>query len=152
MWMRPVGWSFPRLGEYQVAGETSQSLANRLIDDYRRYLRNPSIEITVLKRVQVLGAVARPGVYNVDPTTTIADALALAGGVSSIGSQDKIRIMRDGAELTTGVSERTMIGDSPIQSGDQIFVPERSLFARNTAVYTTIISAVVTLTIALFLR
>ncbi len=143
---------FPRLGEYQVAGETSQSLANRLIDDYRRYLRNPLIEITVLKRVQVLGAVARPGVYNVDPTTTIADALALAGGVSSIGSQDKIRIMRDGAELTTGVSERTMIGDSPIQSGDQIFVPERSLFARNTAVYTTIISAVVTLTIALFLR
>ena len=106
----------------------------------------------MLKRVQVLGAVARPGVYNVDPTTTIADALALAGGVSSIGSQDKIRIMRDGAELTTGVSERTMIGDSPIQSGDQIFVPERSLFARNTAVYTTIISAVVTLTIALFLR
>jgi polysaccharide export outer membrane protein len=143
---------FPRLGEYQVAGETSQSLANRLIDDYRRYLRNPSIEITVLRRINVLGSVAKPGVYNVDPTVTIADALALAGGVTPIGSQDNIRIIRDGQELITSVSDRTLIGDSPIQSGDQIFVPERSLFKRNTALYTTLISAAVTLTIALFIR
>lgn len=143
---------FPRLGEYQVAGETSQSLANRLIDDYRRYLRNPSIEITVLRRINILGAVGSPGIYNVDPTVSISDALALAGGVTSIGSQDKIRIIRDGVELTTGISERTTIGDSPIQSGDQIFVPERSLFARNTALYTTLISAAATIAVALFLR
>ena len=143
---------FPRLGDYQAAGETSQSLALRLAEDYRRYLRNPSIEITVLRRINILGAVGRPGVFNVDPTVTIADALALAGGVTAIGNQDAIRIVRDGQELTTGINERTAIGDSPIQSGDQIFVPERSLFQRNTALYTTAISAAVTLVIALFIR
>ena len=88
---------FPRLGDYQVAGETSQSLAKRLSEDYRRYLRNPSIEITVLRRINVLGAVSRPGLYNVDPTVTVADALALAGGVTSIGNQDNIRIIRNGS-------------------------------------------------------
>ena len=134
---------FPRLGEYRVAGETSQSLANRLIEDYRRYLRNPSIEVTVLRRVNVLGAVAKPGVYQLDPTVTIADALALAGGVTPIGSQDDIRIIRDGQEITASISDRVAIGDSPIQSGDQIFVPERSMFKRNTALYTTLISAAV---------
>jgi polysaccharide export outer membrane protein len=142
----------PRLGEYVVVGETSQSLASRLIEDYRRYLRNPSIEITVLRRINVLGAVAKPGVYNVDPTVTIADALALAGGVTPIGNQDNIRIIRDGQELTASISDRTQIGDTPIQSGDQIFVAERSIFRRNTALYTTLISAAVTLSIALFLR
>jgi len=143
---------FPRLGEYQVAGETSQSLVNRLIEDYQRYLRNPSIEITVLRRINILGAVGDPGIYNVDPTVTIAGALALAGGVTPNGNQDRIRIIRDGVELTTGISERTTIGDSPIQSGDQIYVPERGVFQRNTGLYASLISAVAALTIALFLR
>ena len=143
---------FPRLGEYQVAGETSQSLVNRLIEDYRRYLRNPSIEITVLRRINILGAVGNPGIYNVDPTVTIADALALAGGVMTSGNQDRIRIIRDGVELTTGINERTTIGDSPIQSGDQIYVPERSVFQRNTGLFATMLTSAITLTIALFLR
>lgn len=143
---------FPRLGEYHVGNETAGSLVDRLVEDYRRYLVNPSIEITVLRRVNILGAVTRPGVYNVEPTVSIADALALAGGVTPIGNPNEIRIIREGQELTTAISERTLVGDSPIQSGDQIYVPERGIFSRNTALITTMISAVVTLSIALFLR
>jgi protein involved in polysaccharide export with SLBB domain len=144
--------TLPRLGEYDVHDETAEHLVTRLLDDYRRYLLNPSIEVTVLRRVNILGAVSKPGIYNVDPTVTIADALALAGGVTPIGNGDQIRIVREGVELSTSVSQRTLIGDSPLQSGDQIFVPERSIFKRSTAVYTTLISAAVTLTIALFIR
>src|SRR5438105_2775095 len=66
---------FPRLGEYKVTGETPESLVTRLMEDYRKYLVNPSIEITVLRRINILGAVSKPGIFNVDPTITIADAL-----------------------------------------------------------------------------
>lgn len=142
---------FPRLGEYDVLNETAEHLVTRLVDDYRRYLLNPSIEITVLRRVNILGAVSKPGIYNVDPTITIADALALAGGVTPIGNGDKIRLIRDGAVLTS-ISVATRIGDSPVQSGDQLFIPERSVFKRNTALYTTLISAAVTISVALFIR
>ena len=87
-----------------------------------------------------------------DPTVTIADALAMAGGVTTIGNPDNIQILRDGQELTTGVSQRTRIAESPMQSGDQIYVPERGIFSRNTGLYTTLFSAAITLTVALFLR
>lgn len=143
---------FPRLGEYDVRGETAEHLVTRLVDAYRKYLLNPSIEVTVLRRVNILGSVSKPGIYNIDPTITIADALALAGGVTPIGDGDKIRILREGQDIGSLVSQRTRISDSPLQSGDQIFIPERSLFQRNTTLYATIISAVVTITVALFLR
>jgi protein involved in polysaccharide export with SLBB domain len=143
---------FPRLGEYDVNAETAEHLVTRLVVDYRRYLLNPSIEVTVLRRVNILGAVTKPGIYNVDPTVTIADALALAGGVTTIGNGERIQIIRNGLEVSNSVSQRTRIGDSPLESGDQIFVPERSLFQRNTALYATLISSAVTVAVALFLR
>jgi protein involved in polysaccharide export with SLBB domain len=142
----------PRLGEYGVMNETPDHLAKRLVEDYRRYLLNPSIEVTVLRRVNILGAVTRPGVYTVDPTVTLADALALAGGVTPIGNGEQIQILRDGNTQTTGISLGSRIADLAVQSGDQIFVPERSVFRRNTALYTSLISAAVALTIAIFLK
>jgi polysaccharide export outer membrane protein len=143
---------FPRLGDYDVNNETAEHLVTRLVQDYRKYLLNPSIEVTVLRRVNILGAVTKPGIYNVDPTITIADALALAGGVTPIGNPDKIRIIREGSELSTSVSQRTRISDSPLQSGDQILVPERGFFSKDTRIYTALISAAVTLGVALFIR
>jgi protein involved in polysaccharide export with SLBB domain len=143
---------FPRLGEYQVNEENAEHLVTRLVEDYRRYLINPSIEVTVLKRVNILGAVAKPGIYNIDPTITMADALALAGGVTPIGNGDQIRIIRQGQEIESVVSQRIRVADSPLQSGDQVFVPERSFLRRNSALYTTLISAAVTIAVALFLR
>lgn len=143
---------FPRLGEYVVIDETPMTLEARLLVDYRQYLRNPSIEVTVLRRVNVLGAVNRPGVYNVDPTVAISDVIAMAGGATPIGDPSDIRVMREGEVLTTQIDERTVIGNSPIRSGDQIYVPERSWIARNTGIVATLISAAATITVALFLR
>ena len=149
----PAGWwSFHDSASTGSLDETGEHLVQRLLEDYRRYLLNPSIEITILRRINILGAVTRPGIYNVDPTVTIADALAMAGGVTTIGNPDNIQILRDGQELTTGVSQRTRIAESPMQSGDQIYVPERGMFSRNTGLYTTLFSAAITLTVALFLR
>lgn len=143
---------FPRLGEYQVMNETQEQLVGRLIEDYRKYLLNPSIEITILRRINILGAVTKPGVYNIDPTVTIADALALAGGVTPLGNGDAVRVLRNGQPLDLVISQRTRVGDSPLQSGDQIFVPERSLLRQNTGLLAALVSAVVTVTVALILR
>jgi len=93
-----------------------------------------------------------PGLHLVDPTVTVADALALAGGPSINADQDKIRIIRDGVELDVDVRVNTRIADSPLQSGDQIYVPLRSWITRNAGLVAATMSAVVSLTIALFLR
>lgn len=144
---------FPRLGEYSVLNETGDHLVQRLVEDYRKYLLNPSIEITVLRRINIVGAVAKPGIYNVDPTVTIADALALAGGVTPVGNRNDIQVVRDGERLKTGISEGTRIGDSLLESGDQIYVPELNVFKRNTTtLYTTLVSAALTVGITILLR
>jgi polysaccharide biosynthesis/export protein len=143
---------FPRVGEYAVLGETPATLEAKLQADYQQYLRNPSINVTVFRRVSIIGAVNDPGLKQVDPTFTIMDALALAGGATNLGDQNKIRIIRDGVQIEAELSVDTRLADSIIRSGDQIFVPERAWLSRNTGVIATGISATVALVIALFIR
>ncbi len=143
---------FARVGEYSVLAETPNSLEARLIADYGRFLRDPNINVTVLRRIIVRGAVNDPGLKQVDPTITIAAALALAGGATSLGDQNKIRILRDGQEIEGDVTLNTRLADSIIRSGDQIFVPERSWISRNTGIVATSISGSIALVIALFIR
>lgn len=143
---------FPRVGEYRVLDDSPETLKARLLADYQQYLRNPSIEITVLRRVRIVGAVNNPGLHLVDPTVTVADALALAGGATLNGDPNKIRIIREGVEIAVNVRADLRITDSPIQSGDQIYVPERSWVARNSGVVAASITATVSLMIALFIR
>lgn len=143
---------FPRVGEYSVLGDTPESLTSRLQEDFRQYLRNPSIEVTVLRRVRVIGAVNNPGLFQLDPTVTIADALARAGGATALGDPDKIRIIRGGQEIAVDVTSETPIAESPIRSGDQLYVPERSWISRNSGVVAATITGAVSLVIALLVR
>ncbi len=88
----------------------------------------------MLRRVNVLGSVRNPGLYYVDPTTTVADALALAGGVNPDGKQNSFELLRDGKRLPVELSRDSRLADSPLQPGDQLRVPQRSWLSRNTAV------------------
>ncbi len=143
---------FPRIGEYRVLDETPESLEAKLLAAYRKYLRNPSIDVTVLRRIRIMGAVKSPGLYPVDPTVTVADAIALAGGATPIGDPTKVQIIRNDEVVTTELNQNTRLADSPIQSGDQLFVPERSWVARNSNVVAATIAGLMSLVIALFIR
>jgi polysaccharide export outer membrane protein len=133
----------PRLGPVSVTAMSADSLKRRLVADYTTYLRDPSIEVTVLRRVSVSGAVRTPGVFTVEPTLTVADVLALAGGASPEGQRNRVEVMRAGTTVTRSVSRGTRIGDSPVRSGDQLVVPEKSWLSRNTALVTGIASSAV---------
>ncbi len=143
---------FPLVGEYHVLQDTPETLREKLLVDYRKYLKNPSIEVTVLRRVRIMGAVYKPGLYQVDPTVTLADALAQAGGATRLGQANKVQIIRDGKTIAVNLGQNTPIADSPLQSGDQLFVPERSWFSIHSNVVASVIAAAVTLSVALFIR
>lgn len=134
--------TLPLLGEKKVSGIAMDRLRDMLIEDYRVQLRNPSIDVTPLRRVDVLGEVREPGVYKIDPTVSLAGAVALAGGATSAGDLNQITVVRSG-----GVSERIPSGTSlttaQVRSGDQIFVGRRSWFERNS---TFVVSALLSIT------
>jgi protein involved in polysaccharide export with SLBB domain len=122
----------PSIGPIEVQRLSTDSLKALLVARYSASLRNPAVEVTVLRRVNVLGAVRNPGVYHVDLTNTVADVLALAGGVSSEGNQNRIELVRGGKRQPVRLSGDSRLAESPILSGDQLLVAERGWFERNT--------------------
>jgi protein involved in polysaccharide export with SLBB domain len=123
---------FPRLGPWPVRDKDATALKAELIEAYARYLRTPAVEVTFLRRINVGGAVQRPGVYYIDPTMTVRDALLEAGGPTPLGRTDRVELIRDGNRIQARVHQDLPIVESPVQSGDQLHVPERSWLSRNT--------------------
>jgi protein involved in polysaccharide export with SLBB domain len=132
---------FPKIGPVHVSEMSTDSLRKMLLATYSTYLRDPAIEITMLRRVNVLGAVTRPGLYPVDPTMSVTDVLALAGGATPNGNQKKLELIRNGQRVPVDFSMRTPVGETPIRSGDQLYLPERSWLSRNGYVVGALIGA-----------
>jgi polysaccharide export outer membrane protein len=123
----------PLLGHRAVTGIRLTDLKQQLLEEYAEQLRNQEVQITLLRRVRILGAVDEPGLYYIDQTMTLGDAVALAGGATNEGKLDDIKIIRDGEEIRSNLDSTVSVVEE-VQSGDQIIVPERSWFARNGAV------------------
>lgn len=120
----------PLLGWTDVDGLSGSQLRDSLLVAYGAQIRNQTVQIIPLRRIRVLGAVQQPGLYHVDPTMSLIDAIAIAGGPTPTGTLDGIEIIRGGAVVASGIAETDLVG-SYVRSGDQIMVPERSWFARN---------------------
>ena len=138
----------PRLGPVEATAETAESLRKRVSSAFAEFLPHTSISVMVLRRVQILGAVRNPGLYPVDPTMTLGDALALAGGPTIQGKPNTVQLLRDGKHIAANLSSHTPIANSALRSGDQIFVPERSWLSRNAVVVSAAMTATVTLLVA----
>ena len=102
-----------------------------------RFEENPEFVMEPLVRVSVSGEVDRPRVYAVRPETSIAEAVAVAGGATRDGNRDRIRILRTEpggqtrelvADLNDPTAGAAMI---PVLSGDQIVVDRKRNFLRD---------------------
>jgi len=136
----------PMLGETVVTGVPIPALRDSLLAQYRRQLRNPSIMITPLRRVMVLGEVNIPGLKELDPTMSLASAIALAGGPNGQGRLSRIHVVREGEVLRERVDPAMALHAIDIRSGDQIFVGRRSWFEANS---TYVISTGISMTLLL---
>jgi polysaccharide export outer membrane protein len=121
----------PYLGGRSVTGVDPLALRRRLAEEYAGVLENQEVQIGLLRRIRILGAVRNPGLYRVDATMTIADALALAGGLAPNGRAGDIRILRAGETIPVDLAGGAPAGLA-LRSGDQITVAEAGWFARNS--------------------
>ncbi len=103
---------FPKIGPVRVGGEPPMRVQQRVAAAYGEFIQHNSIDVTFLRRVQVLGAVRNPGLYPVDATMTISDALALAGGTTGDGSPDRVELIRGGSASPSS-SPRTRASRAP---------------------------------------
>jgi polysaccharide export outer membrane protein len=144
--------TFPKLGPLPVAAMHPDSIRPMLLAEYAKYLVNPSVEVVPLRRVSVLGAVARAGLYPVDPTMTLADAVALAGGAAPDGKRDVVELRRGAEVVIAKLDVATPVSRTPLRSGDQLWVPQRSWLSRNPWVFSSVVAAAATITAVVISR
>ena len=126
------GISHPLLRDVEVAGLPMAGVEARIRERYERLETNPQFVVQPLLRVSVGGEVRQPSLYRLPPTTTIAEAVALAGGASERARLDRVRLFRGGEEIAVDMtSPEAGLAQTPISSGDQIFVDRRTSIFRD---------------------
>ena len=140
----------PLLGEVSVEERGWDEVRDWLLQEYGKELRNPSIELTPLRSVYVLGEVNLPGRYNIDPTNdNLAGAVSLAGGVTPNGDMRNMRIVRDGGVILDGIAVEQGLAQLGIRSGDQLFVGRRGWIDRNSTFIVSAILSVSSIVVAI---
>lgn len=134
--------SFPLLGAVRIGG-LSSAQAERLITTRLRdgrFLQNPQVTLNVLQfrsqQVSVLGNVNRPGRYPLETTgMRLTEVLALAGGISSNGSDTVILVTeRSGSRQRREIDvAQLFLGGDP--GGDVLIHPGDSLYVHRAPVF-----------------
>jgi len=118
--------NYPFLNEIKISGLTVKQLEDLIIKGLKpKYLVNPNVYAQVIeyRPFYIHGEVNNPGGYPYQPGLTINQAIALAGGITERGSEDKIYIYK---EYDKNKRLRATLS-SEINAGDTITI-DQSLF------------------------
>jgi len=123
--------ALPLVGEVTAAEQTTSQLAAMLVARYSKYLKAPSITVSVrefrVERVYVLGQVNRPGEYPIRPGLTVADLLAAAGGVAPRAALQRAFLVRGNSQMSIDIQKilaGNLEGNLPLSAGDIVVLPE----------------------------
>ncbi|MGA7573640.1 MAG: polysaccharide biosynthesis/export family protein [Terriglobales bacterium] len=128
--------SLPLAGELQAAGQTPRQLEQEITKRLQNYISEPEVTVMVTdsksQKVNILGMVSRPGAYLLTGSTTVLDAIAMAGGFKDFAKQKAIYVLRtapDGSEKRMPFNYKDVIkgknADENIHllAGDTVVVP-----------------------------
>jgi protein involved in polysaccharide export with SLBB domain len=128
----------PKIGSIDVTGHTIATLQDTIRARYARYLRDPGIDVQVLRRVAVNGEVRRPNVYHLDLTMTLRDVIAHAGGITDNGNHKSVWLVRNGVRSRVANWDNDDTVASDLKSGDQVVVGRRSWIHQNAISVATV--------------
>ena len=128
--------SLPLAGELQAAGQTPRQLEQEITKRLQSYISDPEVTVIVTEsrsqKINILGMVARPGTYLLSGSTTVLDAISMAGGFKDFAKKKSIYVLRaspDGTQKRIPFNYKEVIkGSNPEQNvkllpGDTVVVP-----------------------------
>lgn len=120
----------PLYRDIHVTGVPMSTVEERIRTFLLKYQTNPQFVIEPLVRIVVGGEVRTPNVYSVRPETTIAQAIALAGGPTERANLQKVSVIRDRQEIRMDLAHPESDAMTlQIRSGDQILLGRRGTSA-----------------------
>lgn len=134
--VRPDGKiSLPLVGDVQAGGLTPFELRDALRLNLVAFIPDAEVSVVVREvhsfKVSVLGQVKLPGRYELKSSTTVLDALALAGGFTDFAVRSRILVIRQTGTTSQRIQfnysefvDPGHVGVIPtLQPGDLIVVP-----------------------------
>lgn len=132
----------PVIGLVPVAGRPFDEVRDDVRRAYTTQLSDPVLRITPLTRVAVLGEVMRPGVFHIEPTQTLADLLAMVGGLTPFADRGKVMLLRDGATIRVRIDPEDASLSRRLRSGDRIMVGRRGWLSEHLAIFVSAAASV----------
>jgi polysaccharide export outer membrane protein len=106
--VRPDGkFSFPLAGEIAASGRSVAQVQKDIEGRLKSFIPEPVVTVSITEiggfRIYVIGQVAKPGAYVMNPQLNVLQALSLAGGTTTFAALNDIKVMR-----TAGGAQRVM--------------------------------------------
>ncbi len=125
--------AIPIIGEIDVRGKRPSVLRTEIEARLKDYVVMPSVTLNIDEArpitVSMLGEVLRPGVYPVEANAHLAQAMALAGGVTEFATRDRVFVVRSFPQPTrirftyqAILRDQDRAGSFPLRAGDVIVV------------------------------
>ncbi len=134
--VRPDGKiSLPLLNEIQAAGLTPAQLKDRIAEEARKYVEDPTVTVEVKtinsRKVYITGEIRKPGTYPITGTTTVLQLISIAGGLGDYAKGEKITIVRyESGKMTSFrfnykevLNQQKLAQNIELKPGDTVLVP-----------------------------
>jgi polysaccharide export outer membrane protein len=128
--------SLPLAGEVQAAGMTPLKLEQDIASKLKNYISEPEVTVIVQQinsqKFNILGMVSKPGSYSLTTSSTVLDAIALAGGFRDFAKQKSVYVLRQNSDGTQSrmpfnykevVKGKNSAQNVKLQPNDTIVVP-----------------------------
>ena len=139
----------PRIGTIQADAYTIAALRDTIVSRMSAVLREPTIEVSVLRRIIVSGEVAKPGVYFADLTSSMGEMVSQSGGLKETGHPGKVYLVRGSKSTRVPNWQSDLSPSADLHSGDQILVARKSWLELNIIPFASLSMAAVSLFVSL---
>ena len=129
------GLSFPLCGDLSAKDRSVVDLQDEIATRLSRYVSDPVVTVSVAEvqgnKIYVIGQVARPGFFVVNPQVDVLQALSMAGGTTPFANLNDIKILRRNGSAqevlefryNDVINGRRLEQNIILQSGDIVIVP-----------------------------
>jgi protein involved in polysaccharide export with SLBB domain len=139
----------PRIGVVDISAVPISAVPDTVRGRYARILRNPAVDVLVLRRIAVNGEVRSPDIYYLDSSALLADAIARAGGINDAGNRGRVSIVRRGQEIRVPDWDKPNATNTELLSGDLVVVGRKSWFVLNAIPAVSTVAVVTSILISI---
>jgi len=144
--------TLPGIGDVSLRGVLRSEVEGYLTNEIKKYIRNPEVHATTSVRLSILGAVGKPGFYQIKSETMVGEAIMQAGGPTGGADPANTRVERGGKEVLSqdafadALAQGRTLDQMSLRAGDEVLVGGNRVVKQKSGFWNIIVPVVTGLT------